>query len=249
MHKITRFNTSLPFPRYLYCRGDPGGCSMALQLYELDIRVTWYEIPSRDDYLAAKQRAWARDDRDSASTASDSAVVPVPFGTPKLNARIRLGERPWLAPLPTQLDTFAQRWSFFRQLAACEMEWNDLTRQSWTVKYDRARARAGQCKHRAKILSFSRNLIVRGSPADMRNTLLHEIAHALAGAKHGHDRTWRDIALQIGCDGKRCHNIELAPAKWIFGCSDGCWHAPRFKRTCLGTTCRICGAACVFVRA
>ena len=43
---------------------------MALQLYELDIRVTWDEIPSRDDYLAAKQRAWARDDRDSASRAS-----------------------------------------------------------------------------------------------------------------------------------------------------------------------------------
>jgi predicted SprT family Zn-dependent metalloprotease len=209
---------------------------MALQPYELDIRVTWDEIPSRDDYLAAKQRAWARDD--SASTASDSAV-----------ARIRLGQRPWFAPLPTQLDTLAKRWKLFRQLAACEMESHGLTRQSWTIKYDHARARAGQCVHRAKILSFSRNLIVRGSPAGMRNTLLHEIAHALAGPRHGHDRTWRDIALQIGCDGKRCHDMELAPAKWIYRCSAGCWHVARFKRSHLNAICNKCGAACVFVRA
>ena len=119
---------------------------MALQPYELDIRVTWDEIPSRDDYLASKQRAWARDD--SASTASDSAV-----------ARIRLGERPWRASPSAQMD----RWSFFRELAASKMERHGLTRQSWTVKYDHARARAGQCQHRAKILSFSRNLIARGS--------------------------------------------------------------------------------------
>jgi predicted SprT family Zn-dependent metalloprotease len=211
---------------------------MALQLrpYELDIRVTWASMPSRDDYLAAKQRAWARDD------SADSELNAVP--------RIRrLGERPWLAPLPAQLDTLAQRWSFFQELAASEMEWHGLTRQSWTVKYDHARARAGQCRHRAKILSFSRNLIVRGSPADMRNTLLHEIAHALAGLKHGHNRTWRDIALQIGCDGKRCHDIELAPAKWIYRCSAGCWQAKRFKRSHLNATCKMCGAACVFVRA
>ena len=75
---------------------------MALQPYELDIRVTWDEIPSRDDYLAAKQRAWARED--SAATASI-----------KLNARIRLGcERPWLAPRPAQLDTLAPARLCFR---------------------------------------------------------------------------------------------------------------------------------------
>ena len=206
----------------------------ALQPFESDIQVTWTSMPSRDVYLAAKVRAWTRDER--------AATVSAPA---------RVGEQPFVGPPASaaQCNTPAQRWSFFRELAASEMERHGLTQQSWTVKYDHARARAGQCQHRAKILSFSRNLIVRGSPADMRNTLLHEIAHALAGAKHGHDRTWRDIALQIGCDGRRCHNIELAPAKWIFGCSDGCWHATRFKRTCLGTTCRICGAACVFVRA
>ena len=233
MHKITRFNSSLPFSRYSCCRADPRGCSMALQLYELDIRVTWASIPSRDDYLAAKQRAWARDDSRSAATASDSAVVP-------------FGERPWLAPPPAQLNTLAQRWNFFRELASSEMEWHDLTRRSWTVKYDHARARAGQCRQRAKILSFSRNLIARGSPADMRNTLLHEIAHALAGPMHRHDRTWRNIALRIGCDGRRCHDMKLAAPTWTHGCSAGCWSVPRFRHSRLAATCKTCGARCFF---
>jgi len=210
--------------------------------YELDITVTWESMPSRDDYLAAKLRAWACDE--SATQALSAAAVSKPPIA---------SERPWQLNPRMPCNTLAQRWSFFRELVGSEMEWHGLTRQSWTVRYDNARARAGKCSRRAKVLSFSRNLIARGSPAEMRNTLLHEIAHALAGPKHGHNQTWRAIALQIGCDGKRCHNIELAPAKWILGCSAGCWHVPRFNRSRLGTTakraCRMCGAACIFVRA
>ena len=160
-------------------------------------------------------------------------------------------ERPFVGLATSAVHTLAQRWSYFRDLAASEMKWHGLSQQSWAVKYDHARARAGLCDLRAKMLSFSRNLIARESPADMRNTLLHEIAHALAGAKHGHDRTWRAIALQIGCDGKRCHTMELAPAKWFYRCSAGCWQVSRFKRSRLGATskhtCKICGAASVFV--
>jgi predicted SprT family Zn-dependent metalloprotease len=215
--------------------------------YELDIPVTWACMPSRDQYLAAKLRAWSRD------TASITACVSAFRSRPDHPYDVVHRERPFVGPPASMMLTPAQRWNFFRELAASEMEWHGLTRQSWTVKYDHARARAGQCKHRARVLSFSRKLIARGSPADMRNTLLHEITHALAGPKHGHDRTWHAIALRIGCDGKRCHNIELAPPKWIYCCSAGCWHVPRFKRSHLSATrkrtCKTCGAACIFVRA
>ena len=40
------------------------------------------------------------------------------------------------------------------------------------------------------------------------DTLLHEIAHALVGHKHGHDAVWRRKALQIGCNGKRCYSED-----------------------------------------
>ena len=206
--------------------------------WPLDIDVTWASMPSRNEYLAAKVRAWTCDDHESQSVGAASVPVsksPIASG------------RPWQLDPRVPCNTLAQRWSYFRELAAREMEWHSLTQQSWTVRYDHARARAGQCKHRAKVLSFSRNLIARGSPVDMRNTLLHEIAHALAGPKHGHDRTWRALALRIGCNGKRCHSMELASAKWTYQCSAGCWHVARFKRSYTGATCKQCGAACVYI--
>jgi predicted SprT family Zn-dependent metalloprotease len=236
------------------------GAASTPQPYELDIPVTWTCMPSRDEYIAAKWRAWNRATH-LTSTASASASVKRAVTCARVDndhaydpiQQDAHHERPFVCPEDSGLHTLAQRWSFFRELVATEMEWHGLSQQSWRVAYDRGRRRAGKCVHRSKTLSFSRHLIARGSPADMRNTVLHEISHALAGPTHGHDRTWRTIALQIGCDGKRCHNIELAPATWIYACSSGCWNSPRFKRSHLGTTlqrtCRMCGAACVFVRA
>ncbi len=40
----------------------------------------------------------------------------------------------------------------------------------------------------------------------MRNTILHEIAHALTGHKAGHNAEWRNMAIAIGCDGQRVYN-------------------------------------------
>ena len=210
--------------------------TLDLRPYEVDISVTWSSMPSRDDYLAAKVRAWSRDELDL-NTVSLAVIQHV--------------ERPFVPPASSDVRTLAQRWSFFRELVASEMDWHGLLPQ-WKATYDHGRRRAGMCVHASKTLSFSRHMIARGSPVNMRNTLLHEIAHAVAGPRHGHDRTWRAIARQIGCDGQRCHTMELAPPTWLYGCSAGCWHVPRFKRSHLSAsthTCRMCGAACMFVHA
>lgn len=37
----------------------------------------------------------------------------------------------------------------------------------------------------------------------IQDTVLHEIAHAIAGNEHHHDRVWRDCAQRIGCTGSR----------------------------------------------
>lgn len=37
----------------------------------------------------------------------------------------------------------------------------------------------------------------------IENTILHEIAHAIVGASHHHDKVWKDCAQRIGCDGSR----------------------------------------------
>ena len=42
-----------------------------------------------------------------------------------------------------------------------------------------------------------------------RSTVLHEIAHIIAGGKaRAHGRKWRGICLEIGGDGERCHSLR-----------------------------------------
>jgi len=37
----------------------------------------------------------------------------------------------------------------------------------------------------------------------IENTVLHEIAHAIVGNEHYHDRVWKECAQRIGCTGDR----------------------------------------------
>jgi hypothetical protein len=41
-----------------------------------------------------------------------------------------------------------------------------------------------------------------------RDTILHEIAHALTPG-HNHDSVWRAKSIEIGCDGKRCYGSDV----------------------------------------
>src|SRR4051812_30508933 len=60
----------------------------------------------------------------------------------------------------------------------------------WRFEFDQAKRRAGVCRHRQKVIGLSAP-ITRLHPADeVRDTVLHEIAHALAGARAGHGPVW-----------------------------------------------------------
>lgn len=84
----------------------------------------------------------------------------------------------------------------------------------WQFRFDRATTRFGCCHHRSKIISMSRTLVCLNDKREVRDTILHEIAHALAGPKvRAHGREWREIALRIGCNGRRCYGGEVLIAQ------------------------------------
>jgi predicted SprT family Zn-dependent metalloprotease len=92
----------------------------------------------------------------------------------------------------------------------------------WTFRFDNARARFGACRYQRREISLSRHLTRLCSEAEVRNTLLHEIAHALVGRAHGHDEVWRRTALAIGSDGQRTdHGPEGAEGRWTGRCPAG----------------------------
>lgn len=93
-----------------------------------------------------------------------------------------------------------------KKLALDLMEEHGLTNKGWRFMFDTARNRAGVCKHQIKVIGLSKYLLPHMKDLKVKDTILHEIAHALVGSNHGHDWTWKRQAMAIGCNGNRCYN-------------------------------------------
>ncbi len=107
------------------------------------------------------------------------------------------------------------------QLALQLLEQHGLLQQGWRFRFDRARTRFGCCNYRERVISLSPMLTASNDETAVRETLLHEIAHALVGPRAGHGPQWKQKAQEIGCSGARCHSAELPPGKWQARCQ-GC---------------------------
>lgn len=117
--------------------------------------------------------------------------------------------------------------------------------QNWRFEFNHSTRRAGCCNYRDKLISISFDLARSGSEADIRDTILHEIAHALVGKKHNHDAVWKAKALEIGCTGERTHRLEFAPPRWKVRCENHCWsHTAQRRNPRL--ICRTCGGKLVY---
>lgn len=93
----------------------------------------------------------------------------------------------------------------------------------WRVVFDRAKTRAGVCRFSRREIGLSGPLTALHSPAEARDTVLHEIAHALVGPQHKHDAVWRAEAARLGCSARACLPPESprVPAPWLGTCPAG----------------------------
>ena len=112
---------------------------------------------------------------------------------------------------------------------------------SWRFVFDNAKRRAGACKFDTRTISVSRHLMALYEEAHVRDTILHEIAHALVGPRHGHDAVWRAKARAIGCSGTRLVDAEAprAPAPWQGTCPRGHTY-DRHRRPARPASCARC---------
>lgn len=93
----------------------------------------------------------------------------------------------------------------------------------WRVELDRARTRAGICRYDARVIGLSAPLTRLHAEAEVRDTLLHEIAHALTGPRAGHGPRWRETARRIGCSAQRClpRDAPRVSGAWVGVCPAG----------------------------
>ena len=58
----------------------------------------------------------------------------------------------------------------------------------------------------------------------VRDTILHEIAHALVGPGHGHDAVWKRKCREVGARPERCGQADMPEGRWrgfVPGLRDG----------------------------
>jgi predicted SprT family Zn-dependent metalloprotease len=92
--------------------------------------------------------------------------------------------------------------------------------KGWHFEFGQARRQFGLCDLPFRRIRLSAPLTRTNSRAKVQDTILHEIAHALAGPGHHHDDAWRAIARSIGCDGERCYgpDVRKPAGKYVVYC-------------------------------
>jgi len=74
---------------------------------------------------------------------------------------------------------------------------------SWTVVTNKRKAAFGVCNYSLRRIELSEILIPRCTDESIKDTIIHEIAHALTEG-HNHDKVWKAKCIELGGNGKRC---------------------------------------------
>jgi len=95
----------------------------------------------------------------------------------------------------------------------------------WQVSFDNAKRRAGVCRVSTKEISLSKHHISNNSIDVIKDTILHEFAHAIAYeiySESGHGIHWKKIATRLGAIPRaRGHfNVPTAPWLLVHSCSE-----------------------------
>ncbi len=130
-----------------------------------------------------------------------------------------------------------------RSLARSHMDRHGL--QQWHFRFNARKRTCGLCHHAIRLIELSGYFTQMNSEAEILDTILHEIAHALVGVRHGHNAVWKRKALELGCKPKSCADasVEMPKGRWQADCT-GCGHLyARHRQPRRGSKyyCRPCG--------
>ena len=96
-------------------------------------------------------------------------------------------------------------------------------------KFNNSKTSLGKCRYgHHRVIFLSRWFVLNNSEHEIRDTILHEIAHALDFHDRGttdHGRNWRRHCRRIGCVPRRCSKETNKPA-----------NHHKYVETCCGTT-------------
>ena len=110
----------------------------------------------------------------------------------------------------------------------------------WNFKFDAAKRRLGVCRHQSRTIGLSVAYLSLATKNEIKDVILHEIAHALVGKGHGHDNVWRNKLIEIGGDGQRLYKGTARVKAKFYGTCPNCGRQiEKHRRTKIA-----CGTCC-----
>jgi predicted SprT family Zn-dependent metalloprotease len=94
------------------------------------------------------------------------------------------------------------------KLAIKLMDKHGLLDKGWCFEFDNSVRRFGVCKYYNKTIGLSKKLVEINDEDKVKDTILHEIAHAIVGRGNGHGQKWKDVCVQIGAKPERCYDTK-----------------------------------------
>jgi predicted SprT family Zn-dependent metalloprotease len=143
--------------------------------------------------------------------------------------------------MPSPIAARFARRAAARELAVGLMHRHDLA--GWRFTFNRRKACMGLCHYERKTIELSIHLVDRNGPEEIRDTILHEIAHALVGPGHAHDSVWKRKCLEIGAAPRTCGQGEMPRGRWTASCGACGTSYFRHRKPARpdGWFCRACG--------
>jgi predicted SprT family Zn-dependent metalloprotease len=118
----------------------------------------------------------------------------------------------------------------------------ELSHLNWKFGWLRTKTTLGLCDFTKETISLSKHYVSLNPESCVRDTILHEIAHAIVGHGHGHDRVWKAKARELGAVPKQGKDQNTTPGyvagyRWVADCKHcgqrlGRHRLPRGRYSC-----------------
>lgn len=107
------------------------------------------------------------------------------------------------------------------------MDQHGLPQRGWVFRWGFGKRRLGSVSERIhpgrptqRVLRLSTHLVRLNNESAVREVILHEIAHALVGLKHGHGPAWRAQCIKLGIPPRRLADsrVQTVPPSLSIHC-------------------------------
>ena len=127
--------------------------------------------------------------------------------------------------------------------AIAEREFLKHGLHDWSFGWAKTKRRQGACKYQSKRIEIAEYYASHNPPEKVLDTLLHEIAHALAGPKARHGPVGKAVAKKLGATPRACDTCDetvVMPGDWQATC-EACnktYHKYKRPQRLTGYRCR-----------